>query len=70
MGARARRGIRKGRRIDEVLLPPYVLPFSFGVYDNFLRRGDAHPIGTRAILIPIGEQTVLQIAVSLDGRTR
>jgi hypothetical protein len=32
MGARARRGIRKGRRIDEVL----VLPSSPSVYDEFL----------------------------------
>jgi len=60
MGARARRGMTKGRRIDDgFFLPPYVLPFSPSVYDIFfLRRGDVHPIGTRTILIPIGEQSV------------
>ena len=70
MEARARRGIGKGHRIDDsFILPPYVLPFSPASTTIFLRRGDAHPIDTKTIPIPIGKQAVLQIAVSLDGRT-
>ena len=65
---------QRGAESMRFFLPPYALPFSPSVCDNFPATWRyAHPIGTRTIPIPIGEQSVARWADTLGthfGRLR